>query len=256
MAAGTAPGSRAEPNEDRFWIDSDRKAFIVADGAGGEGFAAEAFVEGARAVLESGLTPGGAISGQSVPGVLVEAARQGDLRTHETLEREELIMGGGAVAMLGVVASDNNILMAYAGNCRLYRYQSGRESQRRLTLLSRDHTWTQEMLDQGKLTREQAQGHSLSRVWTRCVGEGTSFPFDLLSNYVALGQLYLVCTDGVWRGRQESSLMEALDYDRLEDAVRELCHGRKIAADGSSWGEDDATAVVLRIDSVDAERFA
>jgi len=98
-------------------------------------------------------------------------------------------------------------VIAHVGDSRIYRLRNGRLS--RLTV---DHTFVQDMIFEGELTASQALHHPLRHVLTRVVG--TPEPLEMADSRidkVKTGDRFLLCTDGLTDVLDESLVLEELE---------------------------------------------
>jgi protein phosphatase len=106
----------------------------------------------------------------------------------------------------------------------------------------------QEQVDAGYLTPEQARTHPYSNVITRCVGANSDVMPDIYVGSVRPRDVFLLASDGLTGMLEDYQLAELLSPERMpEDEVDAL-----IAEANRHGGLDNITAVIVRIDSVDA----
>ena len=84
--------------------------------------------------------------------------------------------------------------VAHAGDSRVYHFR-GAEMVSRTT----DHSYVQRLIDEGKLTEEQANAHPQANLLTGCLGPQADPPVTV-SHIDALqtGDTMLACSDGLW----------------------------------------------------------
>lgn len=194
-AGGTHAGKRRSVNEDHWlWLPEAALA-VVADGVGGHAsgeIASRTVVEAVARSVAAGLAPE----------LGIEAA-------HQTLRSQYATTSARPPASTILVAAfgpDGNLRIAWAGDCRLYRWRDGR-----LQALTRDHSMVEELFRAGALTEEEARLHPRRNVITRAVGLAEHAQVRLESETVAAaaGDRYLLCSDGV-HGYLPTERMEAL----------------------------------------------
>jgi protein phosphatase len=112
------------------------------------------------------------------------------LRQHAVTHPDCTDMGTTLSALL---ISGNFAITAHVGDSRIYRLRGGR-----MTQLTTDHSFVQEMIDEGELTPEDAIKHPLRSVLTRAVG--TQEPLEEVEISIvdaAQGDRFLLCSDGL-----------------------------------------------------------
>jgi PPM family protein phosphatase len=141
---------------------------------------------------------------------------------------------------------ESRFLIGQVGDSRAYLLRDSRLSQ-----LTKDHSYVQEQVDAGYLTPEQARSHPYSNVITRCVGANSDVMPDIYLGTVKLGDLFLLASDGLTGMLEDPELAQVMGggardrmpQDRVDALINEANrHG----------GLDNITAIIVRIDAVDA----
>ncbi|MFS0866960.1 PP2C family serine/threonine-protein phosphatase [Microbacterium sp. 179-B 1A2 NHS] len=182
--ARTDPGLRRKVNEDSFL--ASYPVFLVADGMGGH----EAGDRASAAVIDvfrgfvgrSDVTP--------------EEIAQAVYRAHSAVAAIAAGTTRGAGSTLtGLVAvrqdGEQRWLVLNVGDSRVYRLLA-----ERLEQLTIDHSVAQEMVDAGRLSRDQMSQFEGRNVITRAMG-GERSPADYWLLPVVTGERLLVCSDGL-----------------------------------------------------------
>lgn len=141
----------------------------------------------------------------------------------------------GTTATLGVMWR-NKLIIGHCGDSRCYRLRKDR-----LTLLTTDQTWKEEMVQHGYLTPEEAAMHPLANMLTNCVGALRNLRIDFRTTTVHDGDRYLFCSDGVSGQLNDDEIEETLiQSDGAGGAVKQFIH-RSL----QNGGHDNITAVCL-----------
>lgn len=207
-------GLHREGNEDSGFVSP--KVIAVADGMGG-------YV-------------GGEIASSSVINKLAELIPvltnpELDNESREDLLRSSILDMDAAIAAIGIERPEltgmgttltsialfnNQILLLHIGDSRAYRIRG-----KKIEQISHDHTVVQELLDQGRLTREEVADHPQRSFLTQALmGKENLTP--VLIAYPALpGDKYVVCSDGLTAVVDEGKIVAALQSD-LQSAVNSL----------------------------------
>lgn len=185
----THQGAVRPRNEDALVERPDLGLWAVADGAGGHGAGDIASSAVAEAL-------------QSIPPGLTAAELLAQLRlrltaVHQSLQEEAAQRGPGTIIATTVVAMltrGGHFACLWAGDSRVYRLRGGI-----LQAITRDHSLVQELIDQGSLTEDEAEGHPQGNVITRAVGAAGELELDKVTGDVAAGDRFLLCSDGLYR---------------------------------------------------------
>ena len=228
-------------NEDNYIMVPDRGIFVVADGMGGHAAGEVASEMAVRHIArELGTLRG--LSEEQIAERMRGAIRDANAAIFErTLT--ELDKRGMGTTVTALVLFGERFLIGQVGDSRAYLMRQGR-----LVQLTKDHSYVQEQVDAGYLTPEQARSHPYSNVITRCVGANSEVVPDVYVGVVKPGDLFLLASDGLTGMVEDAQLAELLRSDHTpEEKVEDL-----IADANSHGGLDNITAILVRIDAVDA----
>jgi serine/threonine protein phosphatase PrpC len=155
---------------------------------------------------------------------------------HRILEYADIMLDGRTLGSTVITLSIQGTIgvCLWAGDSRLYRYRHKQFKQ-----LSRDHSQVAEQIQQGSLTEEEAQNHPDSNVITRAIGADPYIYIDINVFRVQLGDLFLLCSDGLYNMVLKDEIIEIIDSNPIGQAVDILLQK---ALDN---GADDNISVVL-----------
>jgi protein phosphatase len=156
------------------------------------------------------------------------------LRLHAARHSSCLDMGTtlSAIALLHKQA-----VIAHVGDSRIYRLR-----RRNLKKLTTDHSFVQELVNEGILSEEAAANHPYRNKLTQVVG--TDEPLEEVETSrcaIAPGDRYLLCTDGLYGDITSDEIAAILsDSPVPQQAAEELLY---LAL--QRGGHDNATAIVM-----------
>ena len=210
--------------------------FVVADGMGGHaaGDVASRLTVEAFATWPHGGTPPPLAS----LGDAVSAAN----RTVRGESRRSQQEGMGST-VVGLAVADNGgrsaLVVFHVGDSRCYTLDAGG----RLTLLTRDHSQVQEMVDAGEITTDEARRHPLRNVVTRAIGIEDQVLADFLVVPDAPVRRLVLCSDGV-SGELDPDELERLlvDHERPDAACNAI-----LGAVLGGRAADNATVIVVDV---------
>lgn len=231
-AALTDKGRKRKHNEDAIVALPRDGIFVVADGMGGHAAGDVA----SRMLTEAVATIGTDVSFPSLvdrfDDTMIEINRQ--IRAHADEHFGGKTMGCTVVAML--VEGEVGVCM-WAGDSRLYRVRDGEMVQ-----VSRDHDPLEELVESGTLTPEEADDHPDSSVITRAVGGSPDLHLDIIAFDVLPEDVYLLCSDGLYREVERDELHQMLGneepVDRTADKLMNLALER--------GARDNVSLIVVR----------
>ncbi len=132
-------------------------------------------------------------------------------------------------------------IVGHVGDSRAYRLHRGG-----LELLTTDHTQVHEMLRMRLITPEQAAKHPGRSVLTRSLGAELLLRVDVRREAVAAGDLFLLCSDGVWGEVSAEEIQERLPHGALDRACEELVQLAK-----ARGGPDNMSLIAVKVEAVD-----
>ncbi|MDO6590559.1 serine/threonine-protein phosphatase [Loktanella sp. D2R18] len=230
-SAKTDVGCVRDINEDALVAVPELGLWAVADGMGGHvggDFASKTVVDALEA-LPHDLTPVD----------IMHAARDTLQTSHAAIRQEAARKGNvtiGATAVL-LVLSEAHFMCLWAGDSRLYRLRD-----RKLVMVSHDHSIVGDMVEAGQMTWAEAEHHPHSNQITRAIGVGDVLEIDKRRGDVMPGDRFLLCSDGLTKYADDTMLQDMLCMSPIETAAEHLM---QIALDGG--GRDNVSVIVIEV---------
>jgi protein phosphatase len=184
FAARSHAGLVRDGNQDSAY--AGRRLLAVADGMGarGGGLASAAAIEALKP-FDSELPTGDLLD------ALGEAVHRADGELHSLLTADPSLEGLGTT-LTALLWSGSELALVHIGDTRAYLLRSGE-----LFLITHDHTHVQSLVDEGRLTLEEAASHPQRALLIRALlGDGAPRP-DLSLHRARPGDRYLLCSDGL-----------------------------------------------------------
>jgi protein phosphatase len=259
VAAGlTDVGLQREHNEDSFVVLDDFDLYVVADGMGGHRagdvaskIATETIAEFFRSTASEDVTwPFHFDTSLSEEeNRLLTGIRVANRQIFERSTRSRDYHGMGTT-VVGAMFSPRKgkMFIGHVGDSRCYRIRDGQ-----IVLLTRDHSLVNDyLLAMPDLSEEQRNGLP-KNVITRALGMQDQVLVDLQHDDAQHGDVYVLCSDGL-SGMMTDDDILAIVHGSPD--IGEACK-RLIARANEQGGEDNITAVVIRIeDPARAEKEA
>ncbi|WP_244302242.1 MULTISPECIES: PP2C family protein-serine/threonine phosphatase [Microbispora] len=228
--------SRAK-NEDS--VHAGERLLAIADGMGGHGHGevASAAVISELARLEDDPAPGDPVAALA-DAVREAGQRLGDLAAQDpTLER----MGTTVTAMLW--DGEGRFALAHVGDSRAYMLRDGA-----LYQITRDHTLVQSLVDDGRMSPDQAARHPRRSLLLRALETSGLAEPDLSLREAYPGDRYLLCSDGLTAVLEAEALHNVLStVADPREAVDRLI---ELANEGG--GPDNISCVVADVEPAEA----
>ncbi|QDQ96104.1 PP2C family protein-serine/threonine phosphatase [Tomitella fengzijianii] len=220
-------------NEDSVYAGA--RLLALADGMGGHaaGEVASQLIIAALAPLDDD-DPGGDLLGK-----LEAATRAGNEAIADHVEEEPELEGMGTT-LTAILFAGSRLGLVHIGDSRGYLLRDDQ-----LTQITRDDTFVQSLVDQGRITAEQAKTHPQRSMIMRAL-TGNDIEPTLTMRESRAGDRYLLCSDG---------LSDVVSTETIADTMREgdhrECADRLIELALRSGGPDNITVVVADVIDLD-----
>jgi protein phosphatase len=230
--ATTDVGMVRQQNEDAF--HAEENLYIVADGMGGHN-AGEVASALAVSTVRSGARMGIRTADQ-----FRELVQQANTAIY-TASLDDSTQSGMGTTLTGVAVipgEEPRILIANVGDSRTYLFRSGA-----LTRLSVDHSYVQELVNEGIITPEEARVHPRRNIVTRAMGIDRTVQVDVFSHLVRTGDRLVLCSDGLVDEVADIDIARVLtEHSDPQDTAEAL-----VLVANAQGGRDNTTVIVLDI---------
>jgi PPM family protein phosphatase len=245
-AADSHVGLRRKNNEDSFAAIPRLGLFMVADGLGGKP-AGEVASMMAVTIVQASIEEddpddtmpfGVSQTRDRDEARLILSVHRANRGIFDT-SRDRLETRGMATTFAGLLLTPEAAYIAHVGDSRVYRFRRGRLEQ-----LTRDHSVLEELLQQGDLMLEDVGGLAANlNAVTRALGTDETVEIDTRVEHTEPGDLFLVCSDGLWGPVPDASIHAILTAQpELSAATAAL-----IDCANEHGGPDNVTCVLARV---------
>lgn len=224
---GTHTGLRREHNEDTYWADSELGLWLVADGMGGHDHGEVASAMARDMVVQA------VQKGQPLAEAITFA--DAEIIRHSSEKRTDRPMGTTVVAVL---LRGDQFEVSWVGDSRVYIYND------RLKQISRDHSYVQELVDQGAITAAQAKTSPHRNVVTQALGvtQPDQLKVETIKGTLAVGEQVLLCSDGLTEEVSDDGIAAILARGlNAQESVEHL-----ILAALDNGGSDNVTVLLVK----------
>lgn len=248
FAAVTDIGKIREKNEDNVLISSDLGLGVVADGMGGHSageiasnIAVSVLAETIRKVNNQQLK----IPDNFLPKLdpierkLLMAANLANAAIYSTAQSSDIYRMMGTT-LTGVLFDKDCATAVHVGDSRLYLFRDNK-----IVQITTDHSLAMEHVRRGLLTRAEADRSKIQNVLTRAMGIKKNIEFDLLKFPIKVGDVMLLCSDGLYKGLRESDMADLLKAGAQMPIVK-LCK-QLVRVSNENDGQDNISAVLIKI---------
>ncbi len=231
-------GKLRKANEDFFAcqkIKGDEYLFVVADGMGGHQagdvaskLGTETFIRRYNELREAN-TP--------IPEALRESISTAN---EEILEKAtaDLKKRGMGTTFSAVVLADMKAHIVHVGDSRIYITRDNE-----IVRLTTDHTFVEKMVEEGRLTEEEARDHPQKNILYMSLGARLSFAPELSESFnLKKGDILALCSDGLNNMVTDVQIKEYVTNHPPQKAVEKLI---KLA--NENGGLDNITLLVILV---------
>ncbi|MBF2056067.1 MAG: serine/threonine-protein phosphatase [Cyanobacterium sp. T60_A2020_053] len=231
------PGLVRSYNQDNYYIDTDGRFFVLADGMGGHTGGEQASkitIEVIKDYLQDNWD-----SPLESYDLLEKAVFQANeaILEDQNQHPERADMGTTVVV---IIFRQGETWRAHIGDSRLYRLHDGN-----LIQVTLDHTWIGQAIRAGEISLEDAKHHPWRHVLSQCLGRRDLFDgIDIHKiDDVTLGDRFLLCSDGLTEEVADPMISQLLsDGDDLEKVADKLVTEAK-----NNGGSDNVTVVLVNV---------
>lgn len=235
FAAGSHKGMIREGNEDSGYAGP--RLLAIADGMGGQAAGEVASSE----VISTLVTLDDDVPGSDILTSLGTAVQRANDQLRLMVEEDPQLEGMGTT-LTALLWTGQRLGLVHVGDSRAYLLRDGV-----LTQITQDHTWVQRLVDEGRITEEEATTHPQRSLLMRALGSGDHVEPDLSIREVRAGDRYLICSDGLSGVVSHQTMEDTLaSYQGPQETVQELI---QLALRGG--GPDNITVIVADVLDID-----
>ena len=226
-AAHSDRGLIRDGNQDSVYAGP--RLLAVADGMGGmaAGDVASNIVIGAMAPLDED------VPGDALVDALRSAVDTANQQLRDTVDANPHLEGMGTT-LTAILFSGSKIGMVHIGDSRAYLLREGEFAQ-----ITKDDTYVQMLVDEGRISLEEASSHPQRSLLTRAL-DGRDIDPEYSVRQVLTGDRYMICSDGLSGVVSAETIGESLrDYSDPQQCVERLV---QLALRGG--GPDNITVII------------
>jgi serine/threonine protein phosphatase PrpC len=226
----TDTGHVRTKNEDSILVLDEENVWIVADGMGGHhagDFASQTITNNLSLFKQHNSLEDNIL--------LLE---ENILNSNAIIRNKSYKLGRNATIGSTVVCVyiwKNLLFTLWAGDSRLYRYRNSR-----LERLTEDHSYVEELVKMGKLDPRDAETHPAANVVLKAVGIGDQLCIDLEYFELQNGDIYIICSDGLYKDVDEERLKPVIEAHSDDMAAL----SRNLLSSALDAGGTDNTSII------------
>lgn len=235
FAAKSDVGRVRKKNDDSAYVG--QYLAVLADGMGGHvgGDVASASTVLDLLHLDRPLTP-------NPQDALPDEIQAANLVLNELVGANPKLSGMGTT-VTSLLLSGSTLHLAHIGDSRAYRLKNNVFEQ-----ISKDHTFVQRLVDEGRITPQEAEVHPHKNVLLRVLGDSDASPeVDVRQLEAESGERWMLCSDGLTDAVALPVIEQIIrGTSNLDEAVNDL-----VAVTLKNGAPDNVTVVMFEVVSSD-----
>ncbi len=249
FSGATDIGRKREHNEDSIFLpEENERLAIVADGMGGHAsgdvasrLAVEVLVDHfTETAKQQTLTWPYKVDRdlRTHTNRMITAVMTANLEIWERSQRESRFKGMGTTCV-ALYFLDDALIVGHVGDSRCYRWRNGE-----LRQMTEDHSLVNDYIKMKRVTVEEAENWPHKNVIVRALGMKESVQVDIITETPRIGDVYMLCSDGLTGMVPDSMIGQIMSTERdLDRGVERL-----ISAANDAGGVDNISVVVARVE--------
>ncbi len=229
-------GKAREINEDYFYIsypDDEIQLFILADGMGGYNggeIASKLAVSSAKNYIQTNFEK----NKDDLLNLVKSSTQYANMIVYEKAQENTEISNMGTTLDICLIYQ-NKAFISHIGDSRIYRIR--KEVFRKLT---KDHSYVQQLVDEGKITKEESMKHPKKNMLMKALGCTTFVEPDASVHGFVKDDIILMCSDGLTNMISEEEIKKIIK-ENPTDATKLL-----VQRANDLGGNDNITAIIIR----------
>lgn len=222
-------------NEDSFFIRESQGLFVVCDGMGGHKSGHIA----SRLAVDIVARETYNIDNNQLVEVIDEIIKKANRKIWKAGQENPECREMGTTITVAII-NDNKLYVRHIGDSRLYIIRGNSIRQ-----VTEDHTLAEQMIKDGLLSAQELAYTSYNHILTRALGIEEEVQIDHYIEYLMVGDIILLCTDGLSDMLEDEEILEivsSLSYENMEQTAQKLID--KALERG---GHDNITIILIGI---------
>ena len=252
FAAASDKGKRHHQNEDAFAIGACHgyHIAIVCDGVSSSQHPEEASrlaAEAAQSHLSQALSNhNGSANDNTLVKLIGDAIATAETAV-QTLAKDDPQLDPPAATIVAAIVGQGKITLGWLGDSRAYFISEAGKA----TLLTRDHSWVNEQVDDNLMTYEEASQSRFAHTITKTLGgyHGTAEADEPSFTDTALTEpgWLLLCSDGLWNYAETPGAIEEIITQAGPKPTAQELASHLVQWANQQGGRDNITAIALKL---------
>ena len=232
-------GKSREINQDYYYISQDTdipRLYILADGMGGyKGgeIASRLATESVKRYINNNFSDK-LNEKEEILKLIENAVEYANMVVYEKSKEIPELEGMGTTLEVCLIYN-NKTYIGHVGDSRIYRIR--KNIMRKLT---KDHSYVQQLVEDKKITREEAKTHAKKNMLTKALGCTPYVEPDIRARKFEKDDVFIICSDGLTNMVEDDTICELISQDitSAADKLVELAN--------EAGGYDNITVIIIK----------
>lgn len=232
-------GKAREKNQDAYYASNDLSLplYMVADGMGGHNAGEIASTMAMNIIKKNFFENKEQLTDkETIFGIIKKSIEEANTKIYLKSLENENCKGMGTTITLAYIFK-NEIFIGHVGDSRAYLIRNGNIIQ-----ITEDHSFVNELVKIGSITKEEAINHPKKHMITRAVGSSSVIEMDLIVRSYEENDILLLCSDGLSNMLKEFEISQVFD---TEKDIQKACETLAQMAN-QKGGHDNITVVAIK----------
>ena len=235
----TDVGRVREKNEDYYYVsENDLSLFIVADGMGGYNggeIASKLATESVKSYIENNIQNTN-YDEEKIIDMIKQAIEYANMVVYKKSQENPELEGMGTTMEICLILGEK-LYIGHIGDSRIYRMRRGV-----MQKLTEDHSYVQELVNEGTITPREAEHHPKKNMLMKAVGCTPYVEPDVFVRSAKDGDIIEMNSDGLTNMISIKEIEDIIIKDDSENIAQEL-----VDTANSAGGTDNITTVIIKI---------
>ena len=236
--AKTDIGKARELNQDYYYISNPNdeiKLYVLADGMGGYKGGEVASCLATETVKEYINTQFKNTHKEKndILELVKNAMTHANSVVYEKSKQVQELEGMGTTLEVCLIYN-NKAYIGHIGDSRIYRIRNGL-----IRRLTKDHSYVQKLIEDGKITRQEANTHPKKNMLTKALGCTPYVEPDIRARNIEKDDIIIMCSDGLTNMVSEERMCELITKDPSKAAEQLIKEANMLG------GYDNITVVII-----------
>ena len=232
-------GKSREINQDYYYISQDTdtpRLYILADGMGGyKGgeIASKLATDSVKNYINSNFNEN-LVEKEEILKLIGSAVEYANMVVYEKSKEVPELEGMGTTLEVCLIYN-NKAYIGHVGDSRIYRIRNG--IMRKLT---KDHSYVQQLVEDKKITREEAKTHPKKNMLTKALGCTPYVEPDVRARNFERDDVFIMCSDGLTNMVDDDDICEVI----MQDIT--MAADKLIESANAAGGYDNITVIIIK----------